>query len=145
MLLREGSGDEFPGTGNEVFVHYVGTLVDGTKFDSSRDRNDKFKFKLGQGKTIRSSWPNFSLHASAGSAYCTLSTAGQVIKGWDQGVATMRKGELCRLICRSDYAYGSSGSPPTIPPGATLIFEVELFDWKGKKSGLLISISSTIL
>lgn len=57
--------------------------------------------------------------------------SGQVIKAWDQGVASMRRGELCRLICLPDYAYGASGSPPTIPPNSTLIFEVELFDWKG--------------
>ena len=60
-----------------------------------------------------------------------VNQTGQVIKAWDQGVATMKRGELCRLICRSDYAYGDGGSPPKIPGGATLIFEVELFDWKG--------------
>jgi FKBP-type peptidyl-prolyl cis-trans isomerase len=53
-----------------------------------------------------------------------------VIKAWDLGVATMKKGELANLICRYDYAYGESGSPPTIPPKADLKFEVELFDWE---------------
>ncbi len=62
--------------------------------------------------------------------------AGSVIKGWDVGVATMRKGELARFTIKSDYAYGKSGSPPKIPPDATLIFEIELFDWKGNISGL---------
>lgn len=53
-----------------------------------------------------------------------------MIKGWDVGVATMKKGEVSRLICRSDYAYGDSGSPPKIPPNATLMFEIELFEWQ---------------
>ena len=99
-------GDEAEGTpfeGAEVQVHYVGTLLsDGSKFDSSRDRPGNFKFKIGQ---------------------------GQVIKGWDKGVATMHKGEKAELFCRSDYAYGESGSPPKIPGGATLKFEVELLSW----------------
>ena len=101
------AGDESEGTpfeGAEVQVHYVGTLLsDGSKFDSSRDRPGNFKFVLGK---------------------------GQVIKGWDMGVATMRKGEKAELFCRADYAYGETGSPPKIPGGATLNFEVELFSWK---------------
>ena len=100
------AGDPAEGTpfeGAEVQVHYVGTLLsDGSKFDSSRDRPGNFKFKIGQ---------------------------GQVIKGWDQGVATMHKGEKAELFCRADYAYGESGSPPKIPGGATLKFEVELLSW----------------
>ena len=56
--------------------------------------------------------------------------AGRVIKAWDLGVATMKRGEVARFFCRSDYAYGETGSPPRIPPNATLVFEVELFDWK---------------
>ena len=56
--------------------------------------------------------------------------AGNVIKAWDLGVATMKKGEVAVLYCKSNYAYGESGSPPKIPPNATLVFEVELFDWK---------------
>ena len=55
-----------------------------------------------------------------------------MIKAWDLGVASMRRGELAMLTCRSEYAYGANGSPPRIPPDATLCFEVELFDWKGE-------------
>lgn len=104
-ILREGTGDERPAKGNQVWVHYVGTLLDGSKFDSSRDRGEQFKFTLGK---------------------------GQVIKGWDVGVASMRKGELAKLTCTAPYAYGENGSPPKIPPNATLVFEVELFSWKGE-------------
>ena len=109
-IISEGvaivGAEESPPDGNEVTVHYTGTLHDGgAKFDSSRDRDDKFKFTIGQ---------------------------GQVIKGWDQGVATMKRGEKCILRCRSDFAYGARGSPPTIPADATLNFEVELFDWQEK-------------
>eukprot|EP00882_Tetradesmus_deserticola_P010156 GHRQ01010731.1.p1 GENE.GHRQ01010731.1~~GHRQ01010731.1.p1 ORF type:complete len:258 (+),score=116.91 GHRQ01010731.1:140-913(+) len=105
-ILRKGEGWQVPEAGDEVTVHYVGTLLDGTKFDSSRDRGDYFTFVLGQGK---------------------------VIKGWDVGVASMKKGELANLLCRADYAYGAAGSPPTIPPDATLKFEVELISWKSVK------------
>merc|ERR1719498_1747197 len=104
-ILQAGEGDDTPFDGAEVQVHYVGTLMDGTKFDSSRDRPGNFKFQLGR---------------------------GAVIKGWDTGVATMRRGEKAELFCRSDYAYGESGSPPKIPGGATLKFEVELLDWGEK-------------
>jgi len=101
-ILKEGSG-ECPPKGSNVKVHYVGTLEsNGQKFDSSRDRGDHFKFRIG---------------------------TGQVIKGWDLGVATMKQGELAILTCRFDYAYGEEGSPPSIPPKATLNFEVELFGW----------------
>jgi len=103
-VITEGSGWEKPTPGDEVTVHYVGTLAeDGSKFDSSRDRDSPFVFKIGQ---------------------------GMVIKGWDQGVATMKKGEKAKLRCTADYAYGQAGHPPTIPGGATLDFEVELFSWK---------------
>uniref|UniRef100_A0A8C7YD59 peptidylprolyl isomerase n=1 Tax=Oryzias sinensis TaxID=183150 RepID=A0A8C7YD59_9TELE len=105
VIKREGTGTEFPMTGDKVFVHYVGTLLDGTHFDSSRDRGEKFSFELGK---------------------------GQVIKAWDIGVATMKVGELCQLVCKPEYAYGSAGSPPKIPPNATLVFEVELFDFRGE-------------
>jgi FKBP-type peptidyl-prolyl cis-trans isomerase len=85
--------------GNTVTVHYTGWLTDGTKFDSSVDRNDPFQFVLG---------------------------AGQVIQGWDEGVATMRVGDKARLTIPPEKAYGQAGYPGVIPPQATLIFEVEL-------------------
>lgn len=84
----------------------TGTLEDGTKFDSSVDRGQPFKFKIG---------------------------AGQVIKGWDEGFASMKVGEKALLVIRSDYGYGDAGSPPKIPPKATLNFEVELLGFKKEK------------
>lgn len=102
-IKQAGTGDACPPLGSSVSVHYVGTLTDSSKFDSSRDRGEKFEFTLGK---------------------------GNVIKAWDLGVATMKKGEVAVLYCQAAYAYGENGSPPKIPPNATLIFEVELFDWK---------------
>ncbi|KAJ9565104.1 hypothetical protein OSB04_001070 [Centaurea solstitialis] len=105
-LLKEGEGWETPESGDEVEVHYTGTLLDGTQFDSSRDRGTPFKFTLGQ---------------------------GQVIKGWDQGIKTMKKGENALFTIPADLAYGESGSPPTIPPNATLQFDVQLLSWVSVK------------
>lgn len=104
-IITEGKIDEIPPKGCKVQVHYTGTLTDGTKFDSSRDRNEPFEFDLGK---------------------------GSVIKAWDIGVATMKKGERAILTCASDYAYGTAGSPPTIPPDSTLKFDVEVLGWKGE-------------
>ena len=96
--ITSGNGPA-PKSGDTVSVHYTGWLTDGTKFDSSLDRNDPFAFALGQ---------------------------GQVIQGWDQGVATMRVGDKVRLTIPPELAYGQAGYPGAIPPNATLIFEVEL-------------------
>nr|CAH7740033.1 unnamed protein product [Callosobruchus chinensis] len=104
-ILTEGTGEELPPLGCKVSVHYTGTLTDGTKFDSSRDRNSPFQFDLGR---------------------------GSVIKAWDIGVATMKKGERAMLTCAPEYAYGEAGSPPTIPPNSTLKFDVEVLDWAGE-------------
>ncbi|KAK7382709.1 hypothetical protein VNO80_01720 [Phaseolus coccineus] len=105
-LLKEGEGWNTPEAGDEVQVHYTGTLLDGTMFDSSRDRGTPFSFTLGQ---------------------------GQVIKGWDQGIVTMKKGENALFTIPAELAYGESGSPPTIPPNATLQFDVELLSWTSVK------------
>jgi len=103
-ILVEGTGDDKPPSGADVSVHYVGTLhADGSKFDSSRDRPGTFEFEVG---------------------------IGRVIRGWDVGICTMKKGEKAILRCSSEYGYGQHGSPPKIPGGAVLDFEVELFKWR---------------
>ena len=112
-LTRTGSGLQYQdvtvGSGAEAregqvaVVHYTGWLTDGTKFDSSRDRNAPFSFPLG---------------------------AGQVIRGWDEGVAGMKVGGRRKLLIPANLGYGDMGAPPVIPPGATLVFDVELLDVK---------------
>lgn len=98
--LVTGDGREAH-VGETAFVHYTGWLEDGTKFDSSVDRGEPFSFRLG---------------------------AGQVIKGWDEGVVGMRIGTKRKLIIPPGLGYGSRGAGRVIPPNATLIFEVELLD-----------------
>ncbi|CAD5223799.1 unnamed protein product [Bursaphelenchus okinawaensis] len=104
-ILKEGTAGKKPSPGDTVYVHYTGTLVTGEKFDSSKDRNEPFHFSLAK---------------------------SQVIKAWDIGIATMNIGEVAVFECRSDYAYGDSGSPPKIPGKATLKFEVELIKFEGE-------------
>jgi FKBP-type peptidyl-prolyl cis-trans isomerase len=87
--------------GDTVRVHYTGTLLNGTKFDSSRDRNEPFELKLG---------------------------AGMVIKGWDEGIPGMKVGGKRKLTIPSDMAYGKNGHPPVIPPDSPLVFDVELME-----------------
>jgi len=88
-----------PRNGQTVSVHYTGWLTNGTKFDSSLDRGSPFSFTLGQ---------------------------GQVIKGWDEGVASMKIGGKRKLTIPPDLGYGSRGAGGVIPPNATLVFEVQL-------------------
>jgi len=105
-IIKKGSGWQRPENGDEVTMHYKGTLLDGVMFDSSIQRNAPFNFKLGDGK---------------------------VIKGWDIVAKTMAKGEKAKVTLRPEYAYGRQGSPPKIPSNATLIFEMELLSWHSKR------------
>jgi FKBP-type peptidyl-prolyl cis-trans isomerase len=101
-LIKEdlvvGTGAEAQ-SGKVLSMHYTGTLTSGAKFDSSLDRGRPFEFPLGQGRVIR---------------------------GWDEGIVGMKVGGKRKLTIPSDLAYGDRGFPGVIPPGATLIFEVEL-------------------
>lgn len=97
--IVQGDCVNYPKKGDMVTIHYVGTLMDGSVFDSSRDRNEPFVTQIGVAKVIR---------------------------GWDEGVLQLSKGQKAILTATPDYAYGPRGFPPVIPPNATLKFEVEL-------------------
>ena len=100
-IIRPGNGKS-PSAGSNVSVHYRGMLMDGSEFDSSYQRNEPINFVLGK---------------------------GQVISGWDEGIALLNKGASAKFVIPSDLAYGSSGAGGVIPPDATLVFEVELLDF----------------
>jgi peptidyl-prolyl cis-trans isomerase A (cyclophilin A) len=100
-IIRPGNGKS-PSAGSNVSVHYRGMLMDGSEFDSSYQRNEPINFVLGK---------------------------GQVISGWDEGIALLNKGASAKLVIPSVLAYGSSGAGGVIPPDATLVFEVELLDF----------------
>lgn len=102
IILKNGNGD-FPKPGQTVSVHYTGTLTNGSKFDSSVDRGQPISFTLGK---------------------------GEVIRGWDEGIGMLDKGAKARLIIPHELGYGERGMPPVIPPSSTLIFDVELVDFK---------------
>lgn len=99
QTISPGDGRTFPKKGQTCVVHYIGTLQNGKKFDSSRDRNKPFKFIIGR---------------------------NEVIKGWEEGIAQMSLGQRAKITCTADVAYGATGHPGVIPPNATLIFDVEL-------------------
>ncbi|CAL6025746.1 Peptidylprolyl_isomerase [Hexamita inflata] len=98
-IIKAGDDKNFPKKGQKVTVHYTGTLLNGKKFDSSKDRNQPFVFQLG---------------------------VGQVIKGWDLAVAKMSVGQVVSVTIPYELAYGERGMPPTIPAKSDLIFEIEL-------------------
>uniref|UniRef100_A0A3P9J1J7 peptidylprolyl isomerase n=1 Tax=Oryzias latipes TaxID=8090 RepID=A0A3P9J1J7_ORYLA len=94
-----------PMIGDRVTVHYTGRLLTGKKFDCSRERKEPFSFNAGK---------------------------GQVLKSWDIGVLSMQRGEVCTLLCKPEYAYGSAGNPDKIPPNASVVFEMELLSFEGE-------------
>merc|ERR1711903_433449 len=97
--ITPGDGSTFPKKGDKLTMHYTGTLTDGSKFDSSRDKGRPFQFQIG---------------------------VGQVIRGWDEGVIQMSVGQRAKLMISSDFGYGARGAGGVIPPNADLIFDVEL-------------------
>lgn len=117
IVVKKGKGKKSE-AGKMAEVHYTGWLTDGKKFDSSRDRNETFEFNLG---------------------------AGQVIKGWDEGVSLMKIGDKFRLIIPPDLGYGEKGAGDVIPPNATLIFDVELIGVHKPKKSVIDTMLTVIL
>ncbi len=117
IVLKKGNGKKSV-AGKMAEVHYTGWLASGKKFDSSKDRNETFEFSLGQ---------------------------GNVIKGWDEGVALMSIGDKYRLIIPSDLAYGSKGAGDLIPPDATLIFDVDLIGINKAKKSIIDTMMTIII
>ncbi|XP_071383074.1 peptidyl-prolyl cis-trans isomerase FKBP5 [Centroberyx affinis] len=105
VVKRQGVDGDRPMIGDKVTVHYTGKLLNGKKFDSSLDRKEPFCFNVGK---------------------------GQVIKAWDISVLSMQRGEVCMLLCKPEYAYGSAGNPNKIPPNSSLLFEMELLSFEGE-------------
>ncbi|XP_017263736.1 peptidyl-prolyl cis-trans isomerase FKBP5 [Kryptolebias marmoratus] len=105
VVKRQGLDGDCPMIGDRVTVHYTGKLVTGKKFDCSREREEPFCFNVGK---------------------------GQVLKAWDIGVLSMRKGEVSMLLCKPEYAYGSAGNPDRIPPNSSVVFEMELINFEGE-------------
>jgi len=103
LVEAEGDGEATPSRGDTVVAHYEGALLDGTVFDSSRERGEPFRFQVGMGR---------------------------VIKGWDEAFLDMKKGEKRKLIIPSKLAYGSREIPGSIPARSVLVFDVELLDWE---------------
>ncbi|CAF1929573.1 unnamed protein product [Rotaria magnacalcarata] len=104
-ILREGTGDELPMFDDKVTVHYISRRLDEVEFDNSRQRDRPFSFSLGQ---------------------------GEVIKSWDIGIATMKRGELARFTSKPKYAFGQKGHSDKVGPNTIVVFEVELIDFGGK-------------
>lgn len=105
VILEAPTGEESPIDGQEVDVTYLGTLENGEEFDKNVDEDDPFQFFVG---------------------------SDNIIKGWSVALLSMKKGEKSRFTIKADYAYGEAGSPPKIPGGATLIFEIKLIDFRDK-------------
>ncbi|XP_029286972.1 peptidyl-prolyl cis-trans isomerase FKBP5 isoform X2 [Cottoperca gobio] len=105
VVKRQGLDGERPMIGDRVTIHYTGKLLSGKKFDCSRDRKEAFTFNVGK---------------------------GQVLKAWDIGVLSMQRGEVCLLLCKPEYAYGSAGNPDKIPPCSSVVFEMELLKFEGE-------------
>nr|XP_046239529.1 peptidyl-prolyl cis-trans isomerase FKBP5 [Scatophagus argus]XP_046239530.1 peptidyl-prolyl cis-trans isomerase FKBP5 [Scatophagus argus] len=105
IVKCQGIHGDRPMIGDKVTVHYTGKLLNGKKFDCSRDRKEPFCFNVGK---------------------------GQVLKAWDIGVLSMQRGEACTLLCKPEYAYGAAGNPDKIPPSSSVVFEMELLKFEGE-------------